>query len=121
MKKFLLHIVIMLLMGFNLSAHAAMTTAQLPDFQFRSTSSYTTVVSRPMDFTPIADQENYVLTHPNLTSPWDDDYDDDDNDNPAGIVDDPLPVGSPLALLFMAVAYLLVRQLKKNKKSTLTD
>ena len=106
-------VILLLLMGFRLSAGAA-ATAQLPTYQFHSTSSYTSVVSQPLDFTPLADQPVVAYnSRPFASSPWDDDDDDGPGDLPTGAVDDPLPIGHPLALLFMALLYIGYKKYKR--------
>ena len=76
-----------------------------PTYNFRSTSSYSSIVSNNPSFTPLADTQGNGPRNVIRRAGWDD----PDDDDPIGVVPDPTPVGSPLILLALALAYLIVR------------
>lgn len=86
-----------------------------PTYQFRSTSAYTPSMGTTATFTPLADNPGASpATRPGLRkggNPWDEDPGDDDN--PIGVV--PEPIGSPLVLLVLAALYLAVRIYRRKK------
>ena len=72
-----------------------------PKYQFRSTSSYTAIVSKTNTFTPIADAPySSVAQSGPRKGPWDPPSDDD---NPIGVVDDPAPIGDTPWLIMLAL------------------
>ena len=86
-----------------------------PAYRFKSTSAYSPVLGEsPYSseiFSPLAKSPT---PRPNrVGGPWDDD--DYENDNPTGVVDDPLPVGEPLVLLVMASLYFLFIVIRRRR------
>lgn len=80
--------------------------AENPVYEFRSTSPYTSIVSKSV-FSPLAAApvgNCSPSSHTRRACLWDEDEDPDDN--PLGNIDDPAPVGSPLVLLLFALLYL---------------
>ena len=82
------------------------------DYRFQSTSPL-------LDNTPSVQDADMPVTYGANYGPnrgyWDEDgWHPDDDDNPTGVVDDPLPVGEPLCLLFMAAAYYLFCRRKRK-------
>ena len=88
-----------------------------PTYQFRSTSSYNTVVSSSTTFTPLADDPYAGLAKQNgvirTWNPWDTPGGDD---LPIGVVDPPQPIGTPMVLLLMAALYFIGRVCKRRFK-----
>ena len=80
-----------------------------PNYNFRTTSAYIPKVS-VASFTPIADA---AAQRNKARRGWDSDP--ENEDDPIGVVPVPQPVGSPLVLLLMAVAYILYRRRAINK------
>lgn len=83
-------------------------TAVQPTYQFQSTSAFSIPTRTTTTFTPLADQAANGPRSGRIRksgNPWEEDPGDDDN--PIGVV--PEPIGSPLVLLVLAMLYLAVR------------
>ena len=94
-----------------------LSTDNCPSYQFRSTSTYA----------PIVGHTSYLASEPYNPSqassphkgrkdynPWDENFEDDENDPyQIGVTDDHAPIGSPLVLLLMAVLYIFYTNRKK--------
>ena len=88
-----------------------------PSYQFRTTSVYTTVVDNP-SFSPIAaDPYSNGSPRGHIRRGTLDDDDDDPDENGIGIIDNPVPVGSPFILLLMALLYLCGRVVYKRLRN----
>lgn len=115
---------VMMLMGFSLSSAWAYepiipfsggtpVSNNPADYRFQSTSPL-------LDNTPSVQDADMPITYGTNYGPlrghWDDngDWVPDEGDNEVGQVDDPLPVGEPLCLLFMAAAYYLFCRRKRK-------
>ena len=87
------------------------TTATLPSYQFRSTST----------FTPIVGERSYISTtqsySPVANKPYraKADWTEQENEDPIGQISED-PIGSPLILLLMAVLYLFYKKSKKIRE-----
>ena len=89
-------------------------TAVQPTYQFQSTSAFSIPTSTTTTFTPLADQAANGPRSGRIRkggNPWDEDPGDDDN--PIGVV--PEPIGSPLVLLALAMLYLALRLYRRRK------
>jgi len=84
------------------------TTATLPSYQFRSTST----------FTPIVGERSYISTRsysPVANKPYRAKADWSEEGDPIGQITEP-PVGEPYVLLLMAVLYLFYKKSKKIRE-----
>ena len=90
-----------------------MSTDVLPNYQFRSTSTYTPVVG----YTSSAVYSPSAISRPRR-GPWDEDGDDEGNPsgNELGQLDT-TPVGEPLILLALAMIYFLYKRKKLRSLS----
>ena len=85
------------------------TTATLPSYQFRSTSTFTPIVgersyiSTTQSYSPVANKPYRAKT-------WN-----EEEDDPIGQISED-PIGSPLILLLMAVLYLFYKKSKKIRE-----
>ena len=70
---------------------------ECPVFQFRSTSPYTALMDS------VSGGFTGTYKGPRRTNTWDEEPDDD----PIGVVPNPLPVGEPIILLSMALLYII--------------
>ncbi len=107
------------------SAWAFERTVQLstaPAYQFQSTSAYpsmtggstfaSTTVYAPCSSAPSSKPRRSEGNY----NPWDDSGDDEGNPSGQGVGEVDTPIGEPLVLLLMAVAYLLFATLRKRQK-----
>ena len=89
-----------------------------PSYCFRSTSAYTSVVGNTTSFTPLADDPYAGIAKIGGMrrdgNPWDLD-DPGEDDDPIGVVADPAPVGTPLVMLLMALAYIGLRIYRRKQ------
>ena len=97
------------------------STAVAPTYQFHTTSMYNPSIgsnSSSNTFTPLADNPYAgCASRPGIRksgNPWDEDDPDTGGSNEIGVVDTPVPIGSPLlVLLALAVGYAIVRFRRK--------
>ena len=87
------------------------SSATLPSYQFRSTSTLAPVVGTTHTYAPLADSPYGAGVGGPRRGPWD-----DPGDNPIGEVDDPAPIGEPLVLILFALLFLCFKLTGKSVK-----
>ena len=77
-----------------------------PGYQFRSTSTYAPVVGTTSYTSTTVYAPGAASVHPNRSKLWDD----TEEENPVGQVDDPAPVGEPFVLLLLAGLFVIYKK-----------
>jgi len=116
MKKMILLLVFCLC---TLSPALATRRAELPTYQFQSTSTcssvvgssafMTTTVYTPYSGAPTCSPRRAKSWEPDDWGDGDDWGDPGDDDFPTGVIPNPTPIGEPLILFLFAMLYVLIR------------
>lgn len=77
-----------------------------PSYQFRSTSTYAPVVGATSYTSTTVYTPGATSTRPHRSKQWEDTED----ENPVGQVDDPAPIGEPFVLLLLAGLFVLYKK-----------
>ena len=87
----------------------------MPTYQFRSTSPYSAIVGKATTFTPLADAPSCGCAPKRARRGF---WDDEPEDDPIGVVPDPVPLGDiplPLMVLFACLFLFYKRRYKQYK------